>query len=86
VDPQSRPESEPLGIKNPPGASSNRVNRTESSASDRSLVKSLTVSFSTPGVQGDRVQDIKKRIADGTYIIPYEVIARRIYHLIIGQD
>jgi negative regulator of flagellin synthesis FlgM len=50
----------------------------EVSARGRELAKAQQAVEDAPDVRADRVADIKQRIADGTYNVPADVLARKL--------
>jgi len=52
--------------------------RVELSSRSREMHQALAAAHAAPDVRADKVNDVKQRIAQGTYSVKAEVIARRI--------
>jgi flagellar biosynthesis anti-sigma factor FlgM len=93
-DPRSVTSSQPLRPTTPPtaGPAKGSAGRTadeaqavgqpaarvEISARGRELNAALDAANAAPDVRTDKVNDVKQRIAQGTYAVNAEVVARRI--------
>ena len=85
VAPQHKPEGiTPAGKGTHPVSSSSK-DRAELSEQARLLSKARLAAHEAPDVRADRVQELKQRVTDGSYDIPYSDLARQLLPVVRSQ-
>jgi flagellar biosynthesis anti-sigma factor FlgM len=85
VAPQQKPEGVQPAAKGTHAVSSVSKDRAELSDQARLLSKARLAAHETSDVRPEKVQEIKQRITDGTYTIPYRELAGRLMPIVSGQ-
>jgi flagellar biosynthesis anti-sigma factor FlgM len=73
-----RPEAKPARTETAPSAAQQPAARVELSARSQELHRALAAADAAPDVRADKVADAKQRIAQGTYTVNADVVARGI--------
>ena len=85
VAPQHKPEGiQPTGKGTHPVSASSK-DRAELSEQARLLAKARVSAHEAPDVRADRVQELKQRVTDGNYAIPYTDLARQLLPVVRSQ-
>ncbi len=78
TQPAAQPQVQPARTEAAPAANQQPAARVELSSRSRELHEGLAAAKAAPDVRADKVADAKQRIAQGTYTVNAEVVARGI--------
>ena len=85
ITPQSKPEGVTPAGKGTHATNSAPKSSTAISEQARLLSKARMAANAASDVRVERVQDIKQRIVNGNYAIPYPAVARQLLEVMRGQ-